>query len=125
MKKYWSFAEKINKILKYRKLSINKIEKKLEVDGTFRKAYKEDREPNEDLIEEFLGKFQIRRGWWDNPVGDLEDDIFEKKGTYVEIPSDTKDPVEENRILKNIIKQMGETNAYLLKRITDLEQGRG
>lgn len=81
-----SFKEKVDKVLKFRKLNINKIELKLEVDGTFRKAYNDDREPKEELVLEFLRNFQIRKTWWDDPKGSEEQDIFEEKSTYVEIP---------------------------------------
>lgn len=114
MGKILTFKEKIDKILKYRKLNINKIETRLNVDGTFRKAYNEDREPNEELLEEFLRKFQINRSWWDSPDGDSEEEIFEGKGTYVDIPTNKKDPGEVTQILTRNIDRLGELNEFLL-----------
>jgi hypothetical protein len=114
MEKIYSFKEKIDKILKYRKLSINKIEKELDVDGTFRKAYNDDREPNDELVMEFRRKFQIRDSWWNSPLGDREEEIFIEKGTYVETPSNKKDPGEEQRILIKNIDRMGALNEFLL-----------
>lgn len=119
MKKVLTFKEKIDKILKYRKLTINRIETKLDVDGTFRKAYNENREPNEDLVSEFLRNFRIRQTWWDEPVGDTEADIFLPKGTNE--PSvetlNKKDPGDEVRILIKNLDRMGEMNEFLLREL--------
>lgn len=88
--------------------------------GTLSKAL-ERSSFSKDIVNKINTRFGVRKAYWE----DGREPITEEKGTYVEIPSDKKNPVEENRILKNIIVQMGETNAYLLKRISDLEQGKG
>jgi hypothetical protein len=124
MEKILGFKDKIDIILTIRKLNLKKVEKILDVDGTFYKAYNENREPREELMTEFLRKFHVKLSWWVNPKGTTEADVFDKNGTYVEIPTKEKDPDELIRILVNNIDRMGRLNDWLLQRVKDLEQGR-
>jgi hypothetical protein len=124
MENILGFKDKIDIILRIRKLNLKKVEKILDVDGTFYKAYNENREPREELMAEFLRKFHVNPAWWKNPKGDTEEDVFTKKGTYVEVPTEKKDPDELIRILVNNIDRMGKLNDWLLQRVKDLEQGK-
>jgi transcriptional regulator with XRE-family HTH domain len=121
MEKDLSFKEKIDIILKLKKLSIKKIEKELGVDGTFYKAYNENREPREALLAEFLRRFHVAPGWWRSPKGRAEADIFTEKPTYVELPTKKEDPDERIRILIKNLDRMGELNEYLLKELKRLQ----
>lgn len=91
MENILSFSRKIDIILKLKELNIKDIEKSLGVDGTFYKAYNENREPREKLVLEFLRKFHVKESWWKSPVGDQYGDVFEKNGTYVETRSDNRE----------------------------------
>jgi hypothetical protein len=95
MEKISSFAQKIDIILRLRKLSIKKVEKALKIDGTFYKAYNENREPREELLMEFLRKFHVKHTWWSNPQGVEESDVFEKIVTPDDIPGDNKEKPED------------------------------
>ena len=83
-----SFRTKIDMILKAKKLerlSINKIEKLLGVDGTIYKAHKANKYPvDPNLVSELLRKLRIRQGWWDKDWASGSTDIFEKNGTSVQ-----------------------------------------
>lgn len=75
-----SFRAKIDKILEAKqleRLSINKIEKLLGVDGTIYKAHKDDRYPvDSELIPKLIGKLGIRQQWWDKDWETGSTDIF-------------------------------------------------
>lgn len=64
-----SFRKKIDMILKAKKLerlSINKIERELDVDGVIYKNHKADTYPTDSkLISDFIRIYRIRQQWWD------------------------------------------------------------
>lgn len=75
-----SFTRKIDMILEAKKLerlSINKIEKQLGVDGTIYKAHKADKYPvDSELVRKLIGILGIRQEWWDKEWESGSTDIF-------------------------------------------------
>jgi len=96
-----SFKEKIDKIISAselrsgkRKLTINKIEATLEVDGTIYKNYKADTYPKDQgLISKMLNKFGISSEWWETGKGE----IFIANGTPV--PESDKKNIDDEGIV--------------------------
>lgn len=121
-----SFRKKIDMILKAKKLerlSKNKIEKLLGVDGTIYKAYNGDKDPvDPNLVSELVRKLGIRQAWWDKDWESGNTNIFIDNITHVKEPAvKDKEPVsEEVRLLILNLNRFGETNEYLLKRIKEL-----
>lgn len=116
-----TIAEKYRKVLEISKIKIYKAEDKCGFGrNTLKNAIDNNRLLSDEYHKTFIETFHVNEAWWRTEKGE----VILEKGTYVEIPSvSTKDPVEENRILKEVIRRMGETNDYLLKRIKDLESG--
>jgi hypothetical protein len=81
MEKISTFREKVDIILSIRGIKIKEIEKSLGVDGTFYKAYNENREPRKELLAEFLRKFHVKESWWKSPKGSNEAAVFEENPT--------------------------------------------
>lgn len=75
-----SFKKKIDMILEARKLqrlSKNKIEQLIGVDGTIYKAYNDDREPaDSEIVRNLIGTLGIRQEWWDKDWESGSTDIF-------------------------------------------------
>lgn len=75
-----SFRKKIDMILEAKqleRLTINKIERSIEKDGTIYKAYKDDREPADlEIVRKLIGTLNIRQEWWDKEWESGSKDIF-------------------------------------------------
>jgi hypothetical protein len=75
-----SFKRKIDMILEARKLqrlSRNRIEQMIGVDGTIYKAYDDDREPaDSEIVRKLIGTLGIRQQWWDKDWESGSTDIF-------------------------------------------------
>lgn len=91
------------------RLSINRIEKLLGVDGTIYKAHKADKYPvDPDLVSELVRKLGIRQEWWDREWKTNSDNIFI---TSVQNRTDNKeknlaDTLDE--AMNKVIKDEGE-----------------
>lgn len=114
-----SFKKKIDMILEARKLqrlTINKIEKLLGVDGTIYKAYKDDREPaDSEIVRKLIGKLGIRQAWWDK---EWESDSKEIFNTSVRNePAVAEKPTEGDaaRIYEELYEKfLGTNSEYLM-----------
>lgn len=111
-----TFKEKIDNLLRISGKKFNSVydlEQKSGVGmGTLRKAYEANREPSKRTIWKFLENLGINSQWWETGEGE----IYEEKGTYVELPT-KKDPGEEVRILIKNLDRMGEMNEFLLREL--------
>jgi hypothetical protein len=80
-----SFKKKIELILKAKeldKLSINKMEQALGLDGTIYKGVKNpDYIPDPNLVSEILRKYRIKESWWNKDWATGSLDMFEPKPT--------------------------------------------
>lgn len=62
---------------KLQRLSRNKIEQMIGVDGTIYKAYDDDREPaDSEIVRKLIGTLGIRQAWWDKDWETGSMDIF-------------------------------------------------
>lgn len=62
---------------KLQRLSRNKIEQMIGVDGTIYKAYDDDREPaDSEIVRNLIGTLGIRQQWWDKDWESGSKDIF-------------------------------------------------
>lgn len=118
MEKILSFRDKIDIILSLRELSIKEFEKKLGVDGTIYKAYKENREPSKKMVEEIQRKFHVKQSWWKHPVGDDESAVFDRKLTSVQNRTDNSgnhlDLEDPREVYRRIME--GETEYVVIPR---------
>jgi hypothetical protein len=105
MEKKLTFKEKIDIILNIKELSKKDIEKSLDVDGTFYKAYNENREPRKELLAEFLRKFHVKTSWWKNPIGTTEAEIFEKNPTPAINSGDNKETAVRGHVYTDLIER--------------------
>lgn len=108
-----SFQKKLDMILEARKLerlSINKIERLLGVDGTIYKAHKADKYPvDSELVLDMLRKLGVRREWWEKEWETGSNNIFT---TSVQNPSDNKEKTLEETI-EALLAELRESNKYL------------
>lgn len=106
-----SFKKRIDKILEAKqleRLSINKIERLLGVDGVIYKAHKGDYFPTDpNLISEMIRKLSIRQEWWDRDWETDSKDIFI---TRDDKPTDNS----ESDIQKYFHQVLEEKTAYRL-----------
>jgi hypothetical protein len=114
-KKFIDLDKKFTKVLEL--IELKQVDFALEAKinpGTLSKAL-ERSSFSDDIVDKIYKTFGVRQGYWE----DGKDPILTGNGTYVKTRSKQKDP-DEIRILRLMIERMGETNAYLLKRITEL-----
>jgi len=96
-----SFKKKIDMLLeakKLEKLSINKMERDLHLDGTLYKGLKKDDwVPDPGLSKDIVRKYRIRQSWWDKDWETGSLDMFEPETEPGNISSDnTGKPLSEN-----------------------------
>lgn len=119
---------------KLEKLSVNKIERILGVDGTIYKALKaEDYIPDPELSSDIVRKFGIRQAWWDKEWETGTLDMFEKNPTPV--PNSEQPTITEEQkliatleravaILDRDNENLWKQNAKLLETIQILAAGK-
>ena len=113
-----SFRKKIDMILeakKLQRLSKNKIEQMIGVDGTIYKAYNDDREPaDSEIVRNLIGTLGIRQQWWDKEWESGSKDIF-NTSVQGEAAVAEKPLGEQKDIYKELYnKFIGEGSEYLL-----------
>lgn len=113
-----NFREKVDNILKVshkKYLSIQDLEVAAGLGmNTLRKAYNDNREPSRKVVGKLLEGIGISEQWYETGKGE----VFL---TPVPQPAiKEKEPDERVRLLILNLDRMGETNAYLLKRIKEL-----
>lgn len=132
-----SFRKKIDMILEAKKLerlSKNKIERLMGVDGTIYKAYDDDREPaDSEIVRKLIDVLCVRQEWWDKEWETGSMNIFH---TLVQNRSDNtgkagvslpdtvdaliQDLRDARRHLEEVNQKLVETNSYLTKGLLDL-----
>lgn len=116
--------DKFSTILKTNKLgikSIHGLEKYCKVGiGSISKFLNVGESPSLGTIKKVQEALSINTDWWETGEGE----IYDKKGTYVDLPTrKEKDPDEHIRILIKNLDRMGELNEYLLKELKRLQGG--
>jgi hypothetical protein len=114
-----SFKKKIELILKAKeldKLSINKMEQALGLDGTIYKGVKNpDYIPDPNLVSEILRKYRIKESWWNKDWATGSLDMFEPKPTRDENLADNKENlVIAGEVYRKIVE--GNTEYVLVPR---------
>jgi hypothetical protein len=114
---FMTFKDRIDRLLEIKeldKLSINKIEKALGVDGTIYKGIKDSKYiPNSELVSEIVRIYNLKKSWWDNPVSNNPDDIYEKKLTDMPKPNENKEKTADE-VYRDIVE--GNTEYILIPR---------
>jgi hypothetical protein len=109
MEKKLTFKDKIDIVLKIKGLKLKDIEDALNKEGTFYKAYKDNREPTKRILNEFLLKFQISASWWKNPVGVDEGVVFE---AVVPIKKEGDD-INNHPLVKSYLREIANLNRII------------
>lgn len=109
-----TFKDRIDRLLEIKKLdrlSINKIEKALNVDGTIYKGIKDpDYIPSSELVSEIIRIYNLKRSWWDNPLSNNPDDIYVENHTPEDKPGDNG----ENEVTHELRRLIEKNDKYSL-----------
>ena len=115
-----SFKKKIELLLKTKQLgriTRNKIERDLTLDGTLYKGLKkEDWEPDPEISKEIVRKYGIKQSWWDKDWETGSLDMFEDKPKPGNILTDNDEniPKGDPEVYRTIVE--GNTEYVLMKR---------
>jgi hypothetical protein len=125
-----TFKEKIDKILEFNKLEINSVsglEDFLKASrSSINDFYNSNQEPGRKTLKRIKSLPALNWEWYETGKGD----VFKENSTLAikndqpavnETLPEIKNPNREIEILLNSLEQFGNTNAYLLKRVKELE----
>lgn len=122
-----NIQEKFTKILETNDLNIKSIhglEKFSGVGiGSISKFLNAGEGPSLGTIKKIHASLGINPEWWKTGKGD----IYIKKGTSLSMAREPENPpyTDDWGILIKTIDRIGATNEYLIKRVNDLESGKG
>lgn len=94
---------------KLERLSVNKIEQSLGLDGTIYKGMKKDNYvPDPNLVSEIIRKYRIKSSWWDKDWKTGTLDMFEENPTSVDKTGDNNGKSVPEEVYRDLVESNSE-----------------